>query len=484
MIVPMKKMFMIVQKKDFVSSVEEMRALGVVHVEHNDVLKSDEITAIKDDIQLLEKVIRILENSRSAVEEPKESVECVFEWRDVKEIVIHQMKKIEQLSDNVLKRQGIINRMQKWGDFEPQDIVQLKEKGINISFCEIPVSQKIELKAGVIVEVLSRTGSINNCMVITRGDIKSDYEGIVLPAKSLSHENDSLEKELKNIKRAENELKAQIKCVPALKKKLSEKEEKLVLKEVIVGSKNVGELTLLRGYCPQDACSQIEAKAKEQQWGIHFEEPAEDDKVPTLLKNPKWINIIKPVFDIINVLPGYKEFDVSLVFLVFFALFVGMLVGDAGYGLLVLSIFAGLHVKIAKSKKDVPLAKFMLVYLLCGSAIVWGLLTGTIFGQKWISSTVKPIVPWLLDDKNLQLLCFFIGTIHLSIAHIWNITVKIPSLKALGDLGWLLIIWGMYGVAKLLVLDIPMSTLSIMFLIIGAVFVVFFTRPNKNILKA
>ncbi|MBU1997760.1 MAG: hypothetical protein KKF78_11490, partial [Candidatus Omnitrophica bacterium] len=142
MIVPMKKMFMIVQKKDFVSSVEEMRALGVVHVEHNDVLKSDEITAIKDDIQLLEKVIRILENSRSAVEEPKESVECVFEWRDVKEIVIHQMKKIEQLSDNVLKRQGIINRMQKWGDFEPQDIVQLKEKGINISFCEIPVSQK------------------------------------------------------------------------------------------------------------------------------------------------------------------------------------------------------------------------------------------------------------------------------------------------------------------------------------------------------
>jgi len=353
----MKKVFMIVQKKDFVPSLEEMRALGVVHVEHNDVLKSDDITAIKDDIQLLEQVIRILENAKTDHHAPKEALDSVFEWREVTECVLHQMKKIEVLSDNILKRQGLINKLQKWGNFEPQDISHLKEKGINVSFCEIPVSQKIVPKEGVIVEVLSRTGGINNCMVITTGSVDPGHEGIVLPAKSLSHEHDSQEKEKNNIKRAEDELKAQVKYLPALKRKLREKEEKLVFKEVIVGAKNTGELTLLKGYCPQKTCSQIETKAKEHQWGILFEDPSEEDKVPTLLENPKWVSVINPLINFIGILPGYKEVDINPFLLLFFSLFVGILVGDAGYGFIYLLTCAIAHFAMRKKVKD-PLVRY------------------------------------------------------------------------------------------------------------------------------
>ena len=483
MIVPMKKVFMIVQKKDFVPSLEEMRALGVVHVEHNDVLKSDDITAIKDDIQLLEQVIRILENAKTDDHAPKEALDSVFEWREVTECVLHQMKKIEVLSDNILKRQGLINKLQKWGNFEPQDISHLKEKGINVSFCEIPVSQKIVPKEGVIVEVLSRTGGINNCMVITTGSVDPGHEGIVLPAKSLSHEHDSQEKEKNNIKRAEDELKAQVKYLPALKRKLREKEEKLVFKEVIVGAKNTGELTLLKGYCPQKTCSQIETKAKEHQWGILFEDPSEEDKVPTLLENPKWVSVINPLINFIGILPGYKEVDINPFLLLFFSLFVGILVGDAGYGFIYLLTCAIAHFAMRKKVKDITF--FKLIYLLCGCIIVWGVFTGTYFGQEWLGSSVKPVIPWLVDPKNLQTLCFLVGAIHLSIAHCWRMILFYPSLVILSEAGWIFLVWGMYFAARMFILDVAFPGAGIILFILGPLLVYLFSEvtPLKKYLQ-
>ena len=478
----MKKVFLIVQQKDFVSSLEEMRELGVVHVEHHAVPKSDDITAVKDDILLLEKIIRVLENFKTDKEAPEKSAASVFEWRDVAESVLHQTKKIDMLSDNILKRQGIINRFQKWGDFEPHDIAQLKEKGINISLCEIPSSQKIEEKEGVIIEVLSKAGSVKNCMVITRNDVVSDFECVVLPGKSLSHEHDSQEKERKNIARAENELKANTKYLPALRNKLGEKEEKLLFEEVIVGAKNSGDLTLLKGYCPDQACSQIESKAKEQQWGILFEEPAIDDRVPTLLENPKWVNIVKPVFDLIGVVPGYREIDASSIFLVFFCFFVGMLVGDAGYGMLIAAIVGAVHFSKRKSIKDPVI--FTLVYILCSTTVLWGVLTGVYFGQQWISPLIPPLAPWLIDEKNVQLLCFFAGAIHLSIAHIRRGMSKLPSVAFLSDVGWVCIVWAMFFMSRMFVLGDTLPGFTNLFFIVGLPLIMLFTNPSKNIFKS
>lgn len=478
----MKKVFMIVQKKDFVSSLDELRALGVVHVEHHEAIKSDEITAVKDDIQLLEKVIRALDNINSASEATEEPYSNVLEWRDVAERVLHQMKKIEVLSENVLKRQGIINRLQKWGDFEPNDIAQLKEKGINISLCEVPSSQKIEEKEGVIVEVLSKTGSVNNCLVITSGDVISGFEGVVLPAKSLSHERESQEKERKNIEAAENELREDTKCLPALKKVLVEKEEALLFEEVIVGARKSGALTLLKGYCPDQACLQIEQKAKEHKWGVLFEEPAIDDKVPTLLENPKWVDIVKPVFDLVGVVPGYREIDASSIFLVFFCFFVGMLVGDAGYGILIAAIVGVVHFAKRKSIKDPVI--FTLVYILCSTTVLWGVLTGVYFGQKWISPVMPPLAPWLLDEKNVQLVCFFVGAIHLSIAHIRRGMSKLPNISFLSDAGWVCIVWAMFFMSRMFVLGDELPGFTNLFFIVGLPLIMLFTNPNKNIFKA
>lgn len=73
------------------------------------------------------------------------------------------------------------------------------------------------------------------------------------------------------------------------------------------------------------------ARPRANGWGLSIEQP-DDDRVPTLLRNPAWMKPIEAVFDLIGILPGYREIDVSMWFLLFFTLFFAMLVGDAGYG--------------------------------------------------------------------------------------------------------------------------------------------------------
>ena len=81
------------------------------------------------------------------------------------------------------------------------------------------------------------------------------------------------------------------------------------------------------------------------------EDPTEEDQVPTLLRNSKWVELSKPALNMIEILPGYKEVDSSIVFIFFFTLFFAMLIGDAGYGLIFL---IGTFIAHKKLKKAPP----------------------------------------------------------------------------------------------------------------------------------
>jgi V/A-type H+-transporting ATPase subunit I len=213
-----------------------------------------------------------------------------------------------------------------------------------------------------------------------------------------------------------------------------------------------------------------------------IENPSDEDNVPTLLKNPKWVELVKPVFNIIGILPGYKELDISLFFFIFFSMFFGILIGDAGYASILLLATAFFQKKLSKTVKNKK--PFILLYVLSGCAVLWGFLTGTFFGQGLFPQYIKPLWPWIADNVNFQTACFLIGAIHLSIAHIWRAILKFPSWHFLADVGWLLLIWGMFFLAKELILSITMPSFVKIVFMVGAALVIFFTSPHKNPLKA
>ena len=111
-------------------------------------------------------------------------------------------------------------------------------------------------------------------------------------------------------------------------------------------------------------------------WAWAQEDVAEDDdQVPTKVKYGKVSGLIQPVFDILGILPGYRESDISLWFFLFFTLFFAMIIGDAGYGMLIL---IGTIVFAVKTKGE---KKYSNIVCKCADGVISTLIYHTALNQ-------------------------------------------------------------------------------------------------------
>ncbi len=483
MIVPMKKVHLIVQKKDIISALENLRDLGMVHVEHQEPLTGYQLAERREEVKSITEALDILKQTKVEAEQK----ECL-DWTEEVNKILKWSVQIDSCMERMAKQKTQISKWEVWGNFNPVEIKDLEQKGIYIQLCEYSnkdkeVKEKLRLlqEQGVIVEEVSVAGDLVRAVIISREEIQIPGQRVALPEIGLNQMQEDLEREKKRLKGLQEKIKGKGCYKKALEKALLERRSILEFEEVEKGMKDVGELVVLKGYCPVKVCEKVECMAKEEQWGLLIEEPSEEDQVPTLLENPKWVNLTKPVLNIIEILPGYREFDMSRVLLFFFILFFAILIGDAAYGLIFMGITAFVHFKFGNKIKDkTPLH---LMYVLTTATCIWGVLTGTYFGQAWISSTIHPIIPWLNDVTNLQFLCFVIALIHLSIARIWAAAAKFPSITFLSEAGWLLIIWGMFYVANMFVLGMDFPAFAGYFFWVGIPLAFFFMVEPKDFLK-
>jgi V/A-type H+-transporting ATPase subunit I len=187
----------------------------------------------------------------------------------------------------------------------------------------------------------------------------------------------------------------------------------------------------------------------------------------------------------IGIVPGYKEVDVSIYFLVAFALFFAMLVGDAGYGALFLLM--GILFR-----KRLPGQLRLLIYVLSGATVVWGVLSGTYFGSEAIAGIpflnaliVEEVASFGSDNVAFMMhLSFLIGAIHLTVAHGVRFVQFINSLKCLSELGWIALIWGLFFLTELLVLGKPAPGWYSWLFIGGVLLVSLFSRTKKTLLSS
>ncbi len=475
MIVPMKKICILTQKKDAEETLLRLRDVGVVHVQHENPPEGESVAHIKEEIRNLRDVIEFLKSQKPV--DISQGAGCY----KMIERISDCLHEIRQLEDDMAKRHSLINNWEPWGNFNPKDLEDLLNQGLCAKFFKIPVKALNSLPEDVICEEVFIKDGVARCLVICKEKKSFDFQEIHFPAVSLNEMRKSQEQASQKIQNIKNELKGYGSCLNGFEHILLEKQADLRLQEALAGIGDQEELSYLTGFCPKETCHQIERISVKEQWGLIIEEPSDADNVPTLLRNPKWIEIIKPVFSMMNILPGYKESDISIFFLLFLSIFFGMLIGDAGYGFIFFLTTLFAHIKLNKNTKNKNFLFLMYVFSVC--TIVWGLFTGTIFGQAWIKGVVQPLVPWLNDVRNMQMLCFLIGTIHLSIAHIWRGILRMPSLSVLSELGWISILWGMFFVAKMLILGNPLPSFAPIIFGSGAFFVIFFSSPSKNILK-
>ncbi len=151
----------------------------------------------------------------------------------------------------------------------------------------------------------------------------------------------------------------------------------------------------LYGYVPQIYAKELADKIKSEcKAVIAVLEPAGDD-APTLIKSSK---IVQPYESITNMyaVPAYREgLDPNPFMAIFFFMFFGIMIGDAGYGI-VLSIACGLMIRLIKPEKGM---RNLLMLMAMGgiSAVVWGALFGGIFAIQgipalWFNPMDEPVL--------------------------------------------------------------------------------------------
>jgi len=479
MIVAMKKVFIFLQQEHARTALNDLAALGVLHIEHQNPPSSEEINALTEKLVLVEQAILILSTADPRI------TPVVLPSKDIISVcqhIVDLQKRSEQLKEYAVTLNTWADQWGPWGDFDPQQISQLAQKGVYIKLYQIPREQLKNLNQEIIVKKIFSQGAIENCVVFSRNNIQLSFKELELPKISLAEMRQRLSEDAGIILNLKKQISAHLDYQVEL---LAEKKSLTLQKKYFEALRGMGqaeELVYLKGYAPVDAEETLIREAKQRGWGIFTAVPQEEDQVPTLLRNPAWISFIKPLLKLLELIPGYRELDISPLFIVFFSLFFGMLIGDAGYGLVYGLLNFWLHKKLGRKMKDQSV--FFLFYILSFCAIIWGFLTGTFFGQAWLLNLgIKPLVPALTDTTFIQGLCFLIGAVHLSLAHGWKAILKAPALEALAELGWICVIWAVFFLAKNLILGESFPSLGSGLIITGLVLVLFFTSPQRNIFK-
>ncbi|MEJ2689399.1 MAG: ATPase, partial [Deltaproteobacteria bacterium] len=135
------------------------------------------------------------------------------------------------------------------------------------------------------------------------------------------------------------------------------------------------------------------------------------DKVPVSIQNPPYFRPFE-LFTRLLPLPHYASFDPTIFIGLFFPLFFGMILGDLGYGA-ILMVIALLLVFVAKEKNFRDAGKILFICALYSA--VFGLLYGECFGTA--GSELLGMEPWYINrhDSIIPMLYFAlaVGVVHI-----------------------------------------------------------------------
>jgi len=482
-IVPMKKATILCETGDAEATVKYLRTLGVLHVEHQNLPEGKDISALQEKVAFINSSFDVLNQVMVLEENIQPQNEIIGDWVAVATHIIglgRRQEELESSSRNIISH---IHEWERWGDVDLNQIQHLSQNGIYLKLYQVPIKEIGNFPDDVVVKTIFTAGDMAHCVAISRRQFECAFKEILPPKESLSLLKKRLAENYKGMEMMKGEMIKSACFYEALSGIQKKLEKEIEFQQVVSGMGKEGAISYVTGYIPFDMEGHLIAKARSRKWGIVITEPSADDNVPTLLRNPRWVGRIKPVLELLGITPGYRELDVSTLFLIFFAIFFGILIGDAGYGLVYILITLGLQKKMKLNTEMKTTVS--LFYLLGSCAILWGVLTGTFFGQGWLLHVgYKPLVPQFNDANFMQTFCFFLGALHLSIAHSWRAYLKFPSLKALADVGWICVLWTAFFLARTLILGEAFPPWGIWLFATGIVLVILFTNPQVNVARA
>ncbi len=533
MIEPMKKVSVVLLNKEREDALKSLRKIGLVHLEKLEG-SSEKLSAFKE----ASANATVTESVLGEIKLPKKSKgdKQLLSNEETAKLCAEVVAKAEQkkqLLEEISSDATELDRFAFWGTVTNEDFDYLKEKGIALKMYEVPVEKYSQIEGQIQTLLVNKDKKTARFMIINGGEGRPENllpEAFEVPLPRISTK--LLEDEIKADEKKVSEIEAffaekakYLTSIALFKKNLESDIEfenvNAGMEHESIGSEN--DLAWISGYVPEACLEEFKKACADNKWAVAYADPEDDDlAVPTKLKNNKLVSLIYPLTDFLGTVPGYHEFDISGWFLLFFTIFFAMIFGDGGYGALVLILTLVLMLKAkAGGKKIAPV--FGLITLVSVATIIWGAVTCTWFGIPvdmlpdslknlsipWISNVYEDklwTVPWvsevngkavgLTKSQNLQIFCFSLALVQLAVAHIKaaarNISLK-NGLKAVGDIGSLMQLIGMFWVVLSMVVNsdvfpmlgsigtVPVGKIEISLIAVGFAFSFVFANYEGSI---
>jgi|GEM_PF-2037157 len=174
-----------------------------------------------------------------------------------------------------------------------------------------------------------------------------------------------------------------------------------------------GDTVTIEGWTPEAYSLKIKDKILETVTDakVVIRPPETDEEPPTLIANRRLFRPFEGITKGYSA-PRYGEADPSAIMSIFFFIFFGIMLADAGYGLIM--AIAGFVAGIVIKKLQAPTRRLIFMFAICGiSGVIFGILFGSVFAIEGIPTI--PVIGFSPLEEPITMLIFSIalGAVHL-----------------------------------------------------------------------
>ncbi|MCK5073044.1 MAG: hypothetical protein KAQ98_06425 [Bacteriovoracaceae bacterium] len=450
MIEKMNKLYLIIRNADINEVLSRLQRIGVIHINKTEI---EHDGPLEDDLKLSRKIGQFLKFFNN----PDTSRQSIYHG-DIQNLLDDFNKNTQlllELKQELAKFEKIEKQLAPWGELDKEKTQLLAQKsGIYFNFY-ITDTKKFESLDydNIHTEIINQIQNKIYFVTINKKDTLEDEAGIglekiILPDIPLTECREKISHFAREIESTEKKL-SDLETYYNYSKASSEKlMDRIDFDTVKIGLEDHHEsFSSMTGWFPERRMEYIKNNLEQMENIVYMIEkdiPEDEYKnIPILLRNNAFNRLFEPITKLFS-LPAYAELDLTPFFAPFFVMFFGLCLGDAGYGLVIITASIIAMFKFPKAR---PLL-LTLIILGCATAF-WGVLTGTFFGINTFETELPGLSRLaVFDSKHIFYLALLIGLFQILFGIIIkcaNRWIQFGFQAALSPLGWfILIVFGTF----------------------------------------
>jgi len=447
-LVRMKRVFVVGLNDDKEKSIKFLQETGLMHIEPYTKVSGETEKQNSLVIQRVRRMGQVYESMKLHVRQKTDNPDGPILSDDV--IISRAEQTLEELEEVRNKKQAyekVISDLVPWGYFRVEYLADLEKEKVFVQRFKaegIPASE-MNIPDDVFTEVVSDKPVLMFFTVSYGKPVELPW---AVPLRRPEQGLKEAEEELDRLAQKEEVLLGELSLLAGrhdvMKRQYLGALNEASFAECLGTIYSEGLLFGLQGWIPADRENDFMGRLGTSGLNVLVKtrDPLGEEIPPTLLKNNWFMKRIEPLLKLYG-LPQYRALDPSYFFAPFMILFFGICLGDAGYGVVFLIASIWIRKKFGHSSTSLP-AVMRLCEAFSISAIVIGIITGSVFGYRFLSRQ------WILIDLDQQygdpMILFYIslglGVVHLSISYLMGALQTYSKIEKFQRLGLMGVLWG------------------------------------------